>query len=182
MSRIGKQPIDIPDSVRVETGKTAIVVSGPKGSLSQATLEGISCRLDGGQCLVGRLDDSRHNRSRHGLLRSLIANMVTGVTEGFSKQLEVVGIGYRVRQQGNQLLFNLGFSHEVEYDLPEGIEAVIGGNQITISGIDKQRVGQTAAAIRDLRRPEPYKGKGIRYKGEIVRRKAGKGGKEGKEA
>ena len=178
MSRIGKQPINIPDSVKLEADGAAIVVSGPKGSLSQAAFAGISCRIDGQQCQLSRADDSRQNRALHGLLRSLIANMVVGVTEGFSKKLEVIGIGYRVRQQGSQLIFNLGFSHEVEYDLPEGIEAAVEGNQITVSGIDKQRVGQAAAAIRDLRRPEPYKGKGIRYQGEIVRRKVGKGSKE----
>ena len=178
MSRIGRQLITIPEAVKIETVDSQVVVSGPKGSLRQQLLEGISYHLKDGSCQLQRDDDSRVNRARHGLMRSLVANMVAGVTEGFSKTLEIVGIGYKVRQEGQRLVFNLGFSHEVEYCLVEGIEASVEGNQITVSGIDKQKVGQTAASIRDLKRPEPYKGKGIRYKGEAVRRKAGKGAKE----
>ena len=178
MSRIGKQPVLIPEAVKIETEGDAIVVSGPKGSLKQFQLVGISYKIEDSNCLVLRQDDSRSQKAKHGLMRSLIANMVLGVTEGFSKKLEIVGIGYKVRQEGSQLIFNLGFSHEVRYSLPEGIEATIEGDQIMIAGIDKQQVGQVAAAIRDLKRPEPYKGKGIRYQGEAVRRKTGKGAKE----
>ncbi len=178
MSRIGKQPVLIPEAVKIETEGDAIVVSGPKGSLKQFQLAGISYKIEDSNCLVVRQDDSHSQKAKHGLMRSLIANMVLGVTEGFSKKLEIVGIGYRVRQEGSQLILSLGFSHEVKYSLPTGIEAAIEGNHITVSGIDKQQVGQVAAAIRDLKRPEPYKGKGIRYQGEVVRRKTGKGAKE----
>ena len=178
MSRIGRQPITIPEAVQIVTEGPQVVVSGPKGSLSQDLLEGISYEIKDGSCQLKRDDDDRLKRARHGLMRSLITNMVVGVTEGFSKTLEVIGIGYKVRQEGQELIFNLGFSHEVKYGLPEGIEASVEGNQITVSGIDKQKVGQAAASIRDLKRPEPYKGKGIRYKGEVVRRKTGKGVKE----
>ena len=179
MSRIGKQPITIPQKVEIKAADDLIVVSGPKGSLSQFQMKGITCSIEDSQCFVKRQDDTKANRAKHGLMRSLVANMVMGVTDGFEKQLEVVGIGYKVRLQGKSLIFNIGFSHEVEYRLPEDIEVVVDGNNISISGINKQKVGQLAAAIRDLKKPEPYKGKGIRYKDEVVRRKTGKGAKEG---
>ncbi len=178
MSRIGKQPIIIPSAVEVKTKADLITVSGPKGQLSQAQMSGITCLIKDSHCLVSRADDSKQNRAQHGLMRSLVANMVTGVTEGFKKQLEIVGIGYKVRLEAKTLVLNIGFSHEVKFEIPEDIEADVNGNGITISGIDKQKVGQIAAAIRALKKPEPYKGKGIRYKDEIVRRKSGKGAKE----
>ena len=178
MSRIGQQPINIPEAVEIKTGGSAIVISGPKGQLSQDQMEGITCQIEDSRCLVRRADDSKHHRAKHGLMRSLLANMVLGVTEGFEKQLEVVGIGYRVRLEGQSLILNVGFSHEVRYQVPEDIKPVVEDNNITVSGINKQRVGQVAAAIRDIKKPEPYKGKGIRYQGEVVRRKVGKGAKE----
>ena len=178
MSRIGKQPIAIPTNVTVEDGPDGIVVAGPKGRLSQFKLPGISWAVKDGVCRVERADDSKQNRAQHGLMRSLINNMVLGVTEGFSKELEVVGIGYKVRLDGQTLVLNIGFSHEVKFQVPETIDLVVDGNSIRISGINKQQVGQVAAAIRSLKKPEPYKGKGIRYKDEVIRRKAGKGAKE----
>ena len=178
MSRIGNQPIPIPAGVAIEDGGDGVTVTGPKGKLSQFQLPGISCQVDGDVCQVSRDDDSKQRRACHGLMRSLVNNMVVGVTEGFEKELEVVGIGYKVRLEGQTLVLNVGFSHEVKFEVPEGVEAAVDGNRIRISGIDKQRVGQTAAAIRSLKKPEPYKGKGIRYKDEVVRRKAGKGAKE----
>ena len=177
MSRIGNQPIVVPPSVKIEAANDPITVAGPKGRLSLAQMPGISCLVEDARCLISRADDSKPNRVRHGLMRSLLANMVVGVTEGFEKQLEVVGIGYRVRLEGQSLVLNVGFSHEVKFEVPEDIDIGVDGNVIRVSGIDKQRVGQTAAAIRALKKPEPYKGKGIRYQNEVVRRKAGKGAK-----
>ena len=177
MSRIGRQPILIPSTVEIKTADELIMVSGPKGHLNQAQMPGINFLIEDSRCLVSRADDTKQNRARHGLMRSLLANMVVGVTEGFKKQLEIVGIGYKVRLEGKTLILNVGFSHEVKFEIPEDIDASVEGNNIEISGIDKQKVGQTAAAIRALKKPEPYKGKGIRYKDEVVRRKTGKGAK-----
>lgn len=177
MSRIGKQPIKIPSTVEVKTAGTEVKISGPKGELSQFQMPGITCTVKDDLCHVARTDDGKRSRALHGLMRSLLNNMVTGVTEGFEKQLEVIGIGYKVRLEGQSLILNIGFSHEVRFEIPTGIEATVDGNSIGLRGIDKQQVGQTAAAIRALKKPEPYKGKGIRYKGEHVRRKAGKGAK-----
>lgn len=178
MSRIGKQPIPIPEKVEIKLETKSIIVSGPKGQLSQFQLPGITCVIKEQECLVQRSDETKPNRSKHGLMRSLLANMIVGVTKGFAKELEVVGIGYKVRLEGKMLILNLGFSHEVKYEIPEDIEVVVEANKIQISGISKQKVGQIAAAIRDLKKPEPYKGKGIRYKDEVIRRKTGKGAKE----
>ena len=178
MSRIGKLPIKIPSGVTIVGDKDVIAVTGPKGSLSQFTLPGITVKQEGEELLVTRANDEPQNRSKHGLLRSLINNMVVGVTEGFKKQLELHGVGYRVALAGNQLKFNIGFSHEVIFTIPEGITASVEQNNITISGISKQQVGQVAAKIRALKKPEPYKGKGIRYTGEHIIRKSGKSGKE----
>jgi large subunit ribosomal protein L6 len=178
MSRVGKQPIQIPSGVTITVDDNAITVNGSKGSLSQFTMPGIIVKQEGEQVLVSRVDDEREHRAKHGLMRTLIQNMVTGVSTGFSKQLEINGVGYRVAAQGTDLKFNLGFSHDVIYKLPQGVNAQIEQNVITISGIDKQQVGQITAEIRALKKPEPYKGKGIKYVGERIIRKSGKSGKE----
>jgi large subunit ribosomal protein L6 len=175
MSRIGKAPITVPKGVEVKQSGSSMEVKGPKGALSQAIPSGIALQIDGGVITVKRQDDTKPMRSLHGLLRTLIANMVTGVTEGFSKRLEIVGIGYRANLQGRNLQLSLGYSHPINYAIPDGIEvAVDKQTAITVTGVDKQKVGQVAAEIRSFKKPEPYKGKGIRYVGEQVRRKAGK--------
>ncbi len=178
MSRIGKLPITVPGGVDVKIDGQLVTVKGPKGELSLAVAEPIRVALEEGQVLVTRPDDERNSRALHGLTRTLINNNIIGVTEGYSKQLEVVGTGYRVQQKGAGLELALGFSHPVLVDAPEGITLAVEGNtKITVSGISKQAVGEAAANIRKLKKPEPYKGKGIRYAGENVRRKAGKAGK-----
>ena len=178
MSRIGQQPIKLPDGVTLQVEKDAVSVTGPKGNLRQASLVGISVENAGGEILVKRDSDEKLHKSKHGLMRSLVDNMVTGVSKGFEKKLELNGVGYRVSAQGQQLKFSLGFSHEVNYKVPEGVQASVEQNIITISGIDKQLVGQVAAEIRSLKPPEPYKGKGIKYTDEQIIRKSGKSGKE----
>jgi large subunit ribosomal protein L6 len=178
MSRIGKLPIKIPSGVTITVEPDSITVNGPKGTLNQFTVPGITVTQEGDQLLVTRVNDEATNRARHGLMRALLNNMVIGVSEGFNKQLEIQGVGYRVAMQGADLKFNLGFSHDVIYKLPEGLTVKTEQNIITISGISKQQVGQVAAEIRALKKPEPYKGKGIRYVGERVLRKSGKSGKE----
>jgi large subunit ribosomal protein L6 len=179
MSRIGKSPIPIPAGVDVRIDGSSVAVKGPKGELSQQVPFGITVRVDDGQILVERLDDEREVRALHGLVRSLVNNMVLGVTEGFRKELEIVGVGYRAAAKGKTGLdLSLGYSHPVVVEAPEGIEfAVPQPTRIEVHGIDKQLVGQVAADIRSLRKPEPYKGKGVRYADEHVRRKAGKAGK-----
>ncbi|TQL48919.1 LSU ribosomal protein L6P [Homoserinimonas aerilata] len=178
MSRIGRLPIDIPAGVDIKVDGSAVTVKGPKGELSLIVASPIEVKVEEGQILVSRPDDERDSRSLHGLTRTLIANNIVGVTEGYSKGLEIVGTGYRVAQKGNSLEFALGFSHSITVDPPAGISFAIEGNtKVTVQGIDKQQVGETAANIRKLRKPEPYKGKGVRYAGEVVRRKAGKSGK-----
>ncbi len=179
MSRIGKAPIPVPSGVDVTVADGTVTVKGPKGTLSQAIPGAITVRLDGDVLVVERPDDARENRALHGMFRSLVNNMVTGVTEGFRKELDIVGVGYRAAAQGkNKLDMALGFSHPVVVEAPEGIEFVVPApTKIEVHGIDKQLVGQVAADIRALRKPEPYKGKGIRYSDERVRRKAGKAGK-----
>jgi large subunit ribosomal protein L6 len=178
MSRIGRLPIEIPAGVNVTVDGSAITVKGPKGELALTVASPIEVKLEDGQLLVSRPDDERASRSLHGLTRTLIANQIVGVTQGYSKGLEIVGTGYRVQAKGNSLEFALGFSHSITVDPPEGISfAVEGNNKLTVHGIDKQAVGEVAANIRKLRKPEPYKGKGVRYEGEVVRRKAGKSGK-----
>lgn len=178
MSRIGKQPIDIPSGVTITVDPNTITVNGSKGSLSQFTMPGVTVKQADNQIIVTRVDDEAPNRSKHGLMRSLVNNMVVGVSTGFSKQLELNGVGYRVSLAGNGLKFNLGFSHEITYTLPEGVTAAVEQNIITVSGISKQQVGQAAAEIRALKKPEPYKGKGIKYVGERIIRKSGKSGKD----
>ncbi len=178
MSRIGRLPIDIPAGVEVKIDGSAVTVKGPKGELSLTVATPIAVAVEDGQVLVSRPDDERESRSLHGLTRTLIANQIVGVTDGYSKGLEVVGTGYRVQAKGNSVEFALGFSHPITVDPPAGITFTVeGNNKLTVSGIDKQAVGEVAANIRKLRKPEPYKGKGVRYAGEVVRRKAGKSGK-----
>ena len=175
MSRIGKAPIPIPQGVEIKRAGSTVEVKGPKGTLSYTIPEGVSIQVDDGVIHVTRKGNAKRERSLHGLSRTLIANMVTGVTAGFEKALEIVGIGYRAALQGRNLQLSLGYSHPVIYPVPEGIEVEVEKqNKITVKGIDKQQVGQVAAEIRSFRKPEPYKGKGIRYVGEQVRRKAGK--------
>jgi large subunit ribosomal protein L6 len=180
MSRIGKLPIPVPSGVEVNLDSSVVTVKGPKGTLSHTVAAPITVQKDDeGQIAVARPDDERQSRSLHGLTRTLIANMVTGVTDGYEKKLEIVGVGYRVLSKGpTQLEFQIGYSHPVVFDAPEGITfSVDGPTRFGVSGIDKQLVGEVAANIRKLRKPEPYKGKGIRYAGEQVRRKVGKAGK-----
>ena len=178
MSRIGKQPIALPSGVTITVDPDNIVVSGSKGTLTQFTMPGVTVKQEDSQILVTRINDDAPNRAKHGLMRSLVNNMVVGVTQGFSKQLEINGVGFRVALQGNDLKLNLGFSHDIIYPLPAGVSATIEQNKITISGIDKQRVGQVAAEIRAFKKPEPYKGKGIKYVDERIIRKSGKSGKD----
>lgn len=178
MSRIGKLPIAVPSGVTITVDPAEITVAGPKGTLKQFTIENITVTNENGEVLVTRADDMPKNRAKHGLVRALINNMVVGVTEGFSKKLEINGVGYRVAMQGTDLKLNLGFSHDVIYKIPAGITAATEQNTITISGISKQQVGQVAAEIRALKKPEPYKGKGIKYVGEHIIRKSGKSGKD----
>jgi large subunit ribosomal protein L6 len=178
MSRIGRLPIEIPTGVDVTVTGSAVTVKGPKGELALTVASPIEVKIEDGQLLVSRPDDERESRSLHGLTRTLIANQIIGVTTGYSKGLEIVGTGYRVQAKGSSLEFALGFSHSITVDPPAGISfAVEGNNKLTVHGIDKQAVGEVAANIRKLRKPEPYKGKGVRYAGEVVRRKAGKSGK-----
>ena len=178
MSRIGRLPIAIPAGVDVKIDGSAVTVKGPKGELSLTVASPIEVKLEDNQIVVTRPDDERASRSLHGLTRTLIANDIIGVTEGYSKGLEIVGTGYRVAQKGSAVEFALGFSHPVTVEAPEGITLTVeGNNKITVAGISKQAVGETAANIRKIKKPEPYKGKGIRYAGEVVRRKAGKSGK-----
>jgi large subunit ribosomal protein L6 len=178
MSRIGKQPIAVPSGVTITVDPDTITVAGSKGTLSQFTMPGVTVKQEEGIVVVTRENDEPKNRAKHGLMRSLINNMVVGVSQGFSKQLEVNGVGFRVATAGQDLKMNLGFSHEVVYHLPQGIQATVEQNKITISGIDKQQVGQVAAEIRALKKPEPYKGKGIKYVDERIIRKSGKSGKD----
>jgi len=182
MSRIGKQPVDITSGVTVELSGATLKVKGPKGELSREIHKNIHVEVKDNQILVTRKDETQESRALHGLFRSLIANMVEGVSKGFEKQLEIVGVGYRAQSSGNKITLNLGFSHPIEYKAPEGI--VFAQNEenkgiITISGIDKQVVGEVAAKIRSYRKPEPYKGKGIKYVGEHIVRKAGKAAASG---
>ncbi|HOB58014.1 MAG TPA: 50S ribosomal protein L6 [Rhodoglobus sp.] len=178
MSRIGRLPIEIPAGVTVSVTGQDVSVKGAKGELTLAVASPIEVSVEAGQVLVTRPDDERESRSLHGLTRTLIHNNIIGVTEGYSKGLEVVGTGYRVAQKGGALEFALGFSHPVTFEAPAGVTLTVeGNNKITVSGIDKQAVGEIAANIRKIRPPEPYKGKGVRYAGEVVRRKAGKAGK-----
>lgn len=179
MSRIGKQPVPVPSGVDVTIDGQTVSVKGPKGALQLAVAEPIKVsRDDDGAILVTRPNDERLSRSLHGLSRTLVANLVTGVTEGYTNKMEIYGVGYRVQLKGSNLEFALGYSHPVLIEAPEGITfAVESPTKFSVSGIDKQKVGQISAVIRRLRRPDPYKGKGVRYEGEQIRRKVGKTGK-----
>ncbi|MBB5154765.1 50S ribosomal protein L6 [Saccharopolyspora phatthalungensis] len=179
MSRIGKLPITVPSGVEVTIDGPAVTVKGPKGSLHHQVAEPIAVERDeDGSILVKRPDDERESRSLHGLTRTLVNNMVIGVSQGYQKDLEIHGVGYRVLQKGSNLEFALGYSHPIVIEPPEGIQfAVDGPTKLSVKGIDKQLVGEIAARIRKLRKPDPYKGKGVRYAGEIIRRKVGKTGK-----
>jgi large subunit ribosomal protein L6 len=179
MSRIGKMPIAVPAGVTVEVAENnKVTVKGPKGTLTRVFPAEISFSQEDGQIEVKRPDDQKKTRALHGLSRSLLNNMVVGVTEGFEKKLEVNGVGYRAAKQGKNLNLSLGYSHPVVMVDPDGIETVVEGNIITVKGVDKEKVGQFAAEIRDKRRPEPYKGKGIKYDYEVIRRKEGKTAKK----
>jgi large subunit ribosomal protein L6 len=178
MSRVGKLPIKIPSGVTITVDADQITVNGSKGSLTQFTLPDITIKQEGDELLVTRANDEPKVRAKHGLMRALIQNMVTGVSTGFEKKLEINGVGYRVALAGTDLKMNLGFSHEVVYKIPPGVTAVVEQMTITVSGISKQQVGQVAAEIRALKKPEPYKGKGIKYAGERIIRKSGKSGKD----
>ncbi|MFN2591072.1 MAG: 50S ribosomal protein L6 [Actinomycetota bacterium] len=180
MSRIGKQPIAVPSGVEVEVDGSRVAVKGPRGRLERVFHDDMRITLEDGTLAVTRPSDERLHRSLHGLTRSLIANMVEGVTGGFEKRLEIVGVGYRAAVKGRDLELALGFSHPVTVTAPEGIDfEVPAPNRITVRGIDKELVGEVAANIRKIRKPEPYKGKGVRYEGEYVRKKAGKAAKGG---
>ncbi len=178
MSRVGKMPISVPGGVTVFTTDGQVSVSGPKGSLRTLLLPGISLQQEGETVTLTRSSEEKSQRAQHGLMRALVSNMVEGVSKGFVKKLELHGVGFRVNMSGSDLKFNLGFSHEVVYKIPAGVSVSVEQNVITVSGPDKQQVGQAAAEIRALRKPEPYKGKGIRYSDERVLRKSGKSGKE----
>ncbi len=179
MSRIGKMPIAIPGGVTIEVAENNhVTVKGPKGTLSRTLPQAMTIKQENGVLTVERPNDNKESKSLHGLTRALINNMVTGVTEGYSKILEINGVGYRAAKQGKKLTLTLGFSHPVEMEDPEGIETKVTDNKIEVSGIDKEKVGQYAAVIRDKKRPEPYKGKGIKYQNETIRRKVGKAGKK----
>ncbi|MGH2414807.1 MAG: 50S ribosomal protein L6 [Microcystaceae cyanobacterium] len=179
MSRIGKRPITIPNKVTVEISGAHVAVKGPKGSLERTLPTQVKVEQDGETLHVLRQDESRAARERHGLSRTLVFNMVEGVSKGFEKRLEIQGVGYRAQAQGSKLTLNVGYSKPVEMTMPQGIQVAVEKNtEVTVSGIDKEIVGNVAAQIRAVRPPEPYKGKGIRYQGEFVRRKAGKAGKK----
>jgi large subunit ribosomal protein L6 len=178
VSRIGKLPIAVPAGVSVEVNANQVKVSGPKGTLERSVPAQISVKVEDGQVVCERPTDGREHRSLHGLTRTLVANMVTGVSTGFTKNLELVGVGYRVSKQGDDLVLNLGFSHPVKFSPPAGIEIQVADpTKFSVSGASAEQVGQVAADLRKLRKPEPYKGKGIMYRGERIRRKAGKAGK-----
>jgi len=177
MSRIGKKPIEIPGAAKVEIRDGVLTAQGPKGTVSQTLFEGFELEIEGNVLTVHRPSESGSDRSRHGLLRSLVANAIEGVANGFTKRLEIVGVGYRAEVQGREVHFALGYSHPVVFPLPEGIDVEVDkAGKITVTGADRQKVGQVAAEIRRLRRPDPYKGKGIRYADEIIRRRVGKAG------
>ena len=179
MSRIGRMPIAVPAGVTVDIAENNhVTVKGPKGTLEKTLPIEMEITLEGAEVIVKRPNDLKKMKSLHGLTRSLIQNMVTGVTDGYKKTLEVNGVGYRAQKSGKTLTLNLGYSHPVEMIDPEGVETTVEGNNIIVSGIDKEKVGQFAAEIRDKRRPEPYKGKGIKYSDEVIRRKVGKTGKK----
>ena len=178
MSRIGKMPIPVPSGTKVQIEDGTLVAEGPRGKVAQPLFEGYPVKIEDGVVTIERTGETGPERARHGLLRALVANAVQGVSAGFTKQLDIVGVGYRAEVKGPQVQFALGYSHPVLYDIPEGIKIEIEAkaNRVTVTGADRQKVGQVAAEIRGLRRPDPYKGKGIKYTNEVLRRKVGKAG------
>jgi large subunit ribosomal protein L6 len=181
VSRIGRKPIVVPDGVTVEIRPGSVAVRGPKGELSERVSPQMTVKQEDGQVIVARPTDRGDHRALHGLTRTLVANMVTGVTEGFTRRLEINGVGYRAMKAGDMVMFQLGFSHPVGFEAPEGVTLTVeGNNRVVVTGADKELVGETAARIRRIRPPEPYKGKGIKYAEETIRRKAGKAGAKGK--
>jgi large subunit ribosomal protein L6 len=181
MSRVGRKPIPVPKGVTVQVRESLIEVQGPKGKLTSPVPAGISFKLENGELAASRRDDERSQRALHGLARALAQNAIKGVTEGFSKELDIVGVGYKAQVEGRKVVFALGFSHPVVFPIPEGVSIAVDAksNRVTVTGIDRQRVGQVAAEIRNLRKPDPYKQKGIRYVGEVLKKKAGKAGATG---
>jgi large subunit ribosomal protein L6 len=180
MSRVGRKVIVVPAGVKVQLGPGALAIQGPKGKLSTPVPPGITFALEGQQLTCKRSNDERQQRAFHGLARALAQNAILGVTEGFTKDLDIVGVGYRAQLEGSKIVFALGFSHPIEFPVPEGIKiAIEKQTRVTVSGIDRQKVGQVAAEIRGLRKPDPYKQKGIRYVGEVLKKKAGKAGATG---
>jgi large subunit ribosomal protein L6 len=178
MSRTGRKPIPLPKGVEIKVDGKLVRIKGPKGALEVNLMDVISAEVSDGNITIDRADDERQSRAFHGLARALMANAITGVSDGWSKALDIVGIGYRAEKQGNAVVFNLGYSHPINFAIPQGIDIEVDGkaNRITVNGIDRQQVGQIAAEIRGLRPPEPYKGKGVRYANERIRTKAGKQG------
>jgi large subunit ribosomal protein L6 len=178
MSRIGRMPIPVPSGTKVQIQDGTLVAEGPRGKVSQPLFEGYPVKIEDGVVTIERTGETGPERAKHGLLRALVANAVQGVSAGFTKQLDIVGVGYRAEVKGPQVQFALGYSHPVLYDIPEGIKIEIEAkaNRVTVTGADRQKVGQVAAEIRGLRRPDPYKGKGIKYTNEVLRRKVGKAG------
>jgi large subunit ribosomal protein L6 len=176
MSRVGRKLITVPKGVNITVGGGGVAVKGPKGELKRGVPEGVTVKLNGGELTVERADDSRENRAKHGMMRALLANMVKGVTDGFERKLEINGVGYRADVAGQKLNLALGFSHPVAFDLPKGVAAKVDKNVVILSGIDKEQLGETASKIRAIRPPEPYKGKGIKYLEETIKRKVGKTG------
>ena len=176
MSRIGKKPIELPKGVEVKDDGGVITVKGPKGTMKTPIVSGIGVKVEGNVVTFTRNDEENKTRAYHGLMRALVANNIRGVSEGFKRELDIIGVGYRAEVKGREVVFQLGYSHPIRFAIPEGIEIAVDAKtgHITITGTDKQKVGQTAAEIRSLREPDPYKGKGIKYSDEIIRRKAGK--------
>ena len=179
MSRLGRKPIEIPKGVNVSISATQVAVKGPKGELSKNLPEGITIKTEGDKFVVHRADDSRENRAKHGLVRAHLANMVKGVTDGWTRELEINGVGYRAEVAGDTLTMALGYSHPVVFKLPKGITGKVDKNRIALTGADKDMLGQTVAKVRELRPPEPYKGKGVKYVEETIKRKVGKAGATG---
>ena len=178
MSRVGKLPIQVPSGVTITVDDALITVAGPKGTLTESMQPGVNVKQEGSEIIVSRQTDERKHRAKHGLVRALVNNMVIGVTKGFEKKLEVNGVGFKIAMEGTKLKMALGFSHDVYYQPPQGVNVSVEANNIVVSGISKQQVGQVAAEIRSFKKPEPYKGKGIKYVDERIIRKSGKSGKD----